>query len=125
MRRIFFSSALGVLLLASLSPVVGQTQGGGKQPASPRLQKVVDGAARAALERFKEKGFAEKNLAVTLDYNTFGIKGPIAEALRFANAAAAISVTRMGAQASVPSRAEVDQFLAAGSGNIPARRQSF
>jgi ribokinase len=36
---------------------------------------------------------------------------PIAEALRFANAAAAISVTRMGAQASVPSRAEVDQFL--------------
>jgi ribokinase len=38
---------------------------------------------------------------------------PIAEALRYANAAAAISVTRMGAQASVPSRAEVDQFLAA------------
>jgi ribokinase len=36
---------------------------------------------------------------------------PIAEALRFANAAAAISVTRIGAQASVPSRAEVDQFL--------------
>jgi len=35
----------------------------------------------------------------------------IAGALRFANAAAAISVTRMGAQASVPSRAEVDEFL--------------
>ncbi len=33
------------------------------------------------------------------------------EALRFANAAAAISVTRPGAQASVPSRAEVDAFL--------------
>jgi len=32
-------------------------------------------------------------------------------ALRFANAAAAISVTRMGAQASVPSRAEVDALL--------------
>ncbi|HUS06250.1 MAG TPA: ribokinase [Bryobacteraceae bacterium] len=32
-------------------------------------------------------------------------------ALRFANAAAAISVTRSGAQASVPSRREVDQFL--------------
>ncbi|HUO28423.1 MAG TPA: ribokinase [Bryobacteraceae bacterium] len=38
---------------------------------------------------------------------------PIASALRFANAAAAISVTRLGAQASAPSRAEVDQFLAA------------
>ncbi len=35
----------------------------------------------------------------------------IADALRFANAAAAISVTRMGAQASAPSRAEVDEFL--------------
>ncbi|MDQ6708143.1 MAG: ribokinase [Acidobacteriota bacterium] len=35
----------------------------------------------------------------------------IADALRFANAAAAISVTRAGAQASAPSRAEVDSFL--------------
>jgi ribokinase len=33
------------------------------------------------------------------------------EALRFANAAAALSVTRIGAQASIPSRAEVDTFL--------------
>ncbi len=33
------------------------------------------------------------------------------EALRFANAAAAISVTRLGAQASVPARAEVEEFL--------------
>ena len=33
------------------------------------------------------------------------------EALRFANAAAAISVTRVGAQSSVPARAEVEQFL--------------
>lgn len=37
---------------------------------------------------------------------------PIQEALRFASAAAAISVTRLGAQASVPARQEVDQFLA-------------
>jgi ribokinase len=36
---------------------------------------------------------------------------PIEDALRFASAAAAISVTRVGAQASVPSRAEVDAFL--------------
>lgn len=38
----------------------------------------------------------------------------IEQALRFANAAAAISVTRLGAQASVPSRAEVDALFAAG-----------
>jgi len=37
---------------------------------------------------------------------------PIPHALRFANAAAAISVTRMGAQASAPSRMEVDRLLA-------------
>ena len=36
-------------------------------------------------------------------------------AARFASAAAAISVTRRGAQASMPSRAEVDAFLAARS----------
>lgn len=35
----------------------------------------------------------------------------IEESLRFANAAAAISVTRLGAQSSVPSRSEVDAFL--------------
>jgi sugar/nucleoside kinase (ribokinase family) len=33
------------------------------------------------------------------------------QALLFANAAAAISVTRLGAQASAPSRAEVDGSL--------------
>jgi ribokinase len=36
----------------------------------------------------------------------------IEDALRFANAAAAISVTRVGAQTSAPSRAEVDAMLA-------------
>ena len=36
---------------------------------------------------------------------------PLDEALRFANAAAAISVTRLGAQSSTPTRNEVDRFL--------------
>ena len=36
----------------------------------------------------------------------------IEKAIPFANAAAAISVTRVGAQASAPGRAEVDEFLA-------------
>ena len=38
---------------------------------------------------------------------------PIEQAIPFANASAAISVTRLGAQASAPSRAEVDELLAA------------
>src|SRR5918911_347811 len=73
MRRLFFYPVLAVLLLAAPCSVGGQAQDGRKQPAqltqpaaSPRLQKIVDDAARAALERFKDKGFAEKNLAVTL-----------------------------------------------------------
>ena len=36
---------------------------------------------------------------------------PMDEAIPFANAAAAISVTRLGAQASAPSRTEVEEFL--------------
>jgi len=36
---------------------------------------------------------------------------PLAEAVRFANAAAAISVTRMGAQPSAPKRAEIERYL--------------
>jgi beta-lactamase class A len=35
-------------------------------PSSPQLQAIVDAAVRAALDKFGEKGLAEKNLAVTL-----------------------------------------------------------
>jgi ribokinase len=41
---------------------------------------------------------------------------PMEEALPFANAAAALSVTKLGAQASAPSRAEVDRLLEANAG---------
>jgi ribokinase len=53
---------------------------------------------------------------------------PLAEALRFAQAAAAISVTRPGAQPSAPARAEIEAFLGskggqAGSGGPASSRQ--
>jgi ribokinase len=65
-------------------------------------------------------GFAVEALDSTAAGDTFnaGLAIALAEgasmqhALRFANAAAAISVTRAGAQASAPARAEVDRFLA-------------
>jgi ribokinase len=44
---------------------------------------------------------------------------PIKEAILFANAAAAISVTRFGAQASAPSRAEVESLLTAARHDYP------
>ena len=40
-------------------------------------------------------------------------KEPMKESLRFASAAAALSVTRPGAQPSAPTRAEIERFLAA------------
>jgi beta-lactamase class A len=59
------------MLAASYAQPLGQVKSQQsatiQQPtASPRLQKIVDDATRDALERFKEKGLAEKNLAVTL-----------------------------------------------------------
>jgi ribokinase len=36
---------------------------------------------------------------------------PLVDAAQFANAAAALSVTRLGAQSSIPDRAEVTGFL--------------
>jgi ribokinase len=36
---------------------------------------------------------------------------PLARAVRFANAAAALSVTRLGAQPSAPTRSEIETFL--------------
>lgn len=39
-------------------------------------------------------------------------KRPLAEALRFASAAAALSVTKLGAQPSAPTRVEIEDFLA-------------
>ena len=65
MKRTLFYFALAASLLAVLT-ADSAAQESPAPAASPRLQKVVDDAARAAIESFKAKGFAEKNLAVTL-----------------------------------------------------------
>lgn len=66
-KRLFQLLALCMLVCTS---VTIRAQDKSKQAAppaaSPRLQKMVDDAARDALEKFKDKGFTEKNLAVTL-----------------------------------------------------------
>ncbi|KOU25860.1 ribokinase [Streptomyces sp. WM6372] len=49
-----------------------------------------------------------------------GERRPMPEALRWASAAAALSVQRAGAQDSMPTRAETDAFAAAGSAPSPA-----
>lgn len=70
---------------------------------------------------FASPGFAVEATDTTAAGDTFNgalavalaEERPLEEALAFANAAAALSVTRLGAQASIPTRAEVDEFLAA------------
>jgi len=47
-------------------------------------------------------------------------KRPLGDALRFASAAAALSVTKPGAQPSAPARAEIEEFLASGPETRPA-----
>ena len=48
----------------------------------------------------------------------------LVEAVRFANAAAAISVTRAGAQPSAPSRAEIETLLRTGRVPRPGKRRA-
>jgi hypothetical protein len=69
MRKKKSLACLLLLLLASAGPAPSQDKpapGQARPHASPRLQRIVDAAARAALSRFGEKGFTEKNLAITL-----------------------------------------------------------
>lgn len=77
--------------------------------------------AHRAGESFQAPGFAVNAVDTTAAGDVFNaalaialVEGsPFPHALRFANAAAAISVTRRGAQTAAPSRAEVDAFLGA------------
>jgi beta-lactamase class A len=59
---------LAVVLLAVCCAAGSHTRPARAQDpqVSARLQKIVDDAVRVALERFKDKGLAEKNLAVTV-----------------------------------------------------------
>ncbi len=70
-------------------------------------------------EAYHVPGFAVDAVDSTAAGDTFNAAlaialaegSPIPHALRFANAAAAVSVTRLGAQASAPTRREADQLL--------------
>src|SRR5215207_7241935 len=65
-KLFFFACVVGALACLTVRPAAQEKARPAEPAASARLQKVVDDAARAALERFREKGLAEKHLAVTL-----------------------------------------------------------
>jgi beta-lactamase class A len=61
-----FACVLAALAALAVYPSAQDKAKPFEPAASARLQKVLDDAARVALERFRQKGFAEKHLAVTL-----------------------------------------------------------
>ena len=72
----------------------------------PDCAELVDGFPVEAVDTTAAGDVFNGALAVALANGTH-----IAEAVRFANAAAALSVTRLGAQPSAPTRSEIEEFL--------------
>lgn len=118
---------------ARVSPAEAAEMGGALRRLGPRIVIVKLGDqgcfADDGLSQRHVPGFAVEVQDTTAAGDTFNAAlavslaegGAFEHALRFANAAAAISVTRLGAQSSAPSRREVDAFLQchpAGSGSL-------
>jgi len=85
-----------IITLGSLGAFVATEDGG----------KLVPGFKVKAVDTTAAGDTFNGALAVAL-----GEGKPLKQAVRFANAAAAISVTRLGAQASAPTRREIEKFL--------------
>jgi ribokinase len=80
-------------------------------------KRLVPGFKMKAVDTTAAGDIFNGALAVALAENK-----ALPEAVRFANAAAAISVTRMGAQPSAPKRREIERLLA-GGGKTSRRRK--
>jgi ribokinase len=74
--------------------------------ASAKAHQLVPGFKVKAVDTTAAGDVFNGALAVAL-----GEGKPMLEAVRFANAAAAISVTRLGAQPSAPTRLEIERFM--------------
>jgi len=80
----------------------------GAYVAGEGIRKLVPGFKVEAVDSTAAGDVFSGALAVAIAENK-----PLLDAVRFANAAAAISVTRMGAQPSAPNREEIEAFLGA------------
>jgi len=78
----------------------------GAYVSAPGCRSLVPGFKVKAVDTTAAGDVFNGALAVALSEDR-----PLLESVRFASAAAAISVTRMGAQPSAPRRKEIDQFL--------------
>lgn len=74
--------------------------------ATEKIRKMITGLKVTAVDSTAAGDVFNGALAVSLSEKT-----PLIDAVRFANAAAALSVTKLGAQPSAPLRKEVEEFL--------------
>jgi ribokinase len=100
-------NAAGKLLARGVQAVVLTLGARGAYVASADFKQFVPGFTVEAVDTTAAGDMFNGALAVAL-----GEGKALAEAVRFANAAGAISVTRPGAQPSAPTRAEIEKFLA-------------
>jgi ribokinase len=100
------NQAADILLGKGIETVIITLGARGAFVASPELRQFVPGFKVEPIDSTAAGDTFNGALAVAL---ADGVT--LAEAVRFANAAGAISVTRMGAQPSAPSRDEIDALL--------------
>jgi ribokinase len=74
--------------------------------ATEKIREMITGLKVTAVDSTAAGDVFNGALAVSLSEKT-----PLIDAVRFANAAAALSVTKLGAQPSAPLRKEVEEFL--------------
>jgi len=101
------SEAAGKLLGRGVQTVVITLGARGAFIASAGERRLVPGFKVEAVDTTAAGDIFNGTLAVALTEGQ-----PLAAAVRFANAAAALSVTRLGAQPSAPRRKEIERFLA-------------
>jgi ribokinase len=111
------SKAADKLLTRGVKTVIITLGSRGAFVAGEGVRKLVPGFKVKAVDTTAAGDVFNGALAVAL-----GEGRPVIEAVRFANAAAAISVTRLGAQPSAPARKEIELLLASAKTNTGVLR---
>ncbi len=100
------SKAADVLMARGVETVLLTMGSRGAYIATAKFKELVSGFKVKAVDATAAGDVFNGALAVAIAQNK-----PIREAVSFANAAAALSVTKLGAQPSAPTKEEVDKFL--------------